>query len=103
MLLKIIRHENIKAVGDRDKEIIGNLDDTTYADAFVGFTDEEWKGAKKFIRFYIETLKKDDECEYCGGSGYCTTPARQEEGEIVDEKEDKCVCQLEAEQENELE
>jgi len=31
-------------------------------------------------------------CEYCLGTGYITTPAYQNGGEIVDESKTKCVC-----------
>lgn len=32
-------------------------------------------------------------CEYCDGTGYTITKAYQNGGDIVDEKEEKCICQ----------
>lgn len=32
-------------------------------------------------------------CEYCDGTGYTITPAYQSGGEIVDERQEKCICQ----------
>lgn len=32
-------------------------------------------------------------CEYCLDTGYTITPAYQYGGEIVDEKQEKCICQ----------
>lgn len=35
----------------------------------------------------------DPVCPYCLGTGYTITPAYQSGGEIIDEKEEKCICQ----------
>lgn len=32
------------------------LEDTAMADGFVGLTDEEWRGAQKFIGIFLQTL-----------------------------------------------
>ena len=49
---KTIKQQKLQELrGVRNK-----LKDTDYADGFVGFTDEEWNGVKKFLPIYISEI-----------------------------------------------
>lgn len=52
-------HEYYNKLGEKEKEIftmgrksvLDDFDSMCYADAFVGFTTDEWKAIKKFFAF----------------------------------------------------
>lgn len=63
--------------------VLQDFDAMCMADAFVGFSDEEWSAVQKFFEFnkQVSGWDKDLECDECGGTGDVSTMEQVYAGE----------------------